>query len=236
MIKCIVVDDEPFALDLIKGYVTKTPYLELGGDFSNPFKALTFLLQNSVDLVFLDINMPELSGIQLLKSLPNRPLVVFTTAYPEFGAESYEYDAIDYLLKPVKYERFLKAANKALEFSGHGQAPLTDHSEKFTESDKPEYIFLKSGTQVNKVRTDQILYIEGAGNYMTFFTREKKIMTLLSMTEVTEMLPADQFVRVHKSYIVNKDSIEVIEKHRLRINKQFIPIGITYRGKDLKFK
>ncbi len=234
--RCMVVDDEPLALELIKGYVTKTPFLELAGGFSNPFKALTFLMQNHVDLVLLDINMPELSGIQLLKSLPARPLVVFTTAYPEFGAESYEYDAIDYLLKPVKYERFLKAVNKALDYSGHGQVPLQDHPETAATSDQSEYILIKSGTQVNKIRTDQILYIEGAGNYMTFHTKEKKIMTLLSMTEVSEMLPAKRFVRVHKSYIVNKDSIDVIEKHRLRINKQFIPIGITYRSMDLKFK
>jgi len=234
--KCMVVDDEPFALDLIGGYVKKTPFLELSGGFSNPFKALTFLMNHSVDLVFLDINMPELSGIQLLKSLPTRPMVIFTTAYPEFGAESYDYDAIDYLLKPVKYERFLRAVNKAVEYSGHGSGQQPDHPEIALPAGKPGYVLIKSGTQVNKIRTDQILYIEGAGNYMTFFTKEKKIMTLLSMAEVLELLPAGHFVRVHKSYIVNTDCIDVIEKHRVIINKQSIPIGVTYRGADLKFK
>jgi two-component system, LytTR family, response regulator len=216
----MVVDDEPLALDLIVGYITKTPFLELSGSFSNPFKALTFLIDQPECLVFLDINMPELSGIQLLKSLPVKPMVVFTTAYPEFGAESYEYDAIDYLLKPVKYERFLKAANKAMELV----------------SDRHDYVLIKSGTQVNKVRTDDILYVEGAGNYMTFFTKGKKIMTLLSMTEVLALLPSSKFVRIHKSYVVNSDSIDVIEKHRVLINKQSIPIGVTYRGTDIRFK
>ncbi len=232
----MVVDDEPLALELIEGYITKTPFLQLVGSFPNPFKALTFLMQNSVDLLFLDINMPELSGIQLLKSLPTRPLVVFTTAYPEFGAESYDFDAIDYLLKPVKYERFLKAVNKAREYSGHGSAIHPDPIEKEASAKTTEYILIKNGTQVNKIRTDQILYIEGAGNYMTFFTREKKIMSLLSMSEVLDLLPDGRFVRVHKSYIVNKDNIDIIEKHRLIINKQPIPIGITYRNTDLKFK
>lgn len=232
----MVVDDEPFARDLIEGYVIKTPFLELTGGFSNPFRALTFLMDHSVDLLFLDINMPELSGIQLLKSLPGKPMVVFTTAYPEFGAESYDYDAIDYLLKPVKYERFLKAVNKAIDYAGHGlgHAPVRPENKIITES--PEFIMIKSGTQVNKVRTDQILYVEGAGNYMNFLTKEKKIMTLLNMKEVLELLPADKFVRVHKSYVVNKDCIDVIEKHRLIINKQSIPIGITYRGTDLKLQ
>jgi len=216
----MVVDDEPLALDLIVGYITKTPFLELSGSFSNPFKALTFLMDQPECLVFLDINMPELSGIQLLKSLPVKPMVVFTTAYPEFGAESYEYDAIDYLLKPVKYERFLKAANKAMELV----------------SDRPDYVLIKSGTQVNKVRTNDILYVEGAGNYMTFFTKGKKIMTLLSMTEVLELLPSSNFVRIHKSYVVNSDCIDVIEKHRVLINKESIPIGVTYRGTDIRFK
>jgi two-component system LytT family response regulator len=232
----MVVDDEPFALDLILGYVSRTPFLELSGAFSNPFKALTALLNNSVDLVFLDINMPELSGIQLLKSLPTRPMVVFTTAYSEFGAESYEFDAIDYLLKPVKYERFLKAVSKAMEHSGHGILQQPEIPENLPVVDNPPFILIKSGTRVNKVRTDQILYIEGAGNYMTFHTREKNIMALLSMTEVLEMLPAGRFVRIHKSFVVNKDCIDVIEKHRVIINRQSIPIGVTYRSMDLKFK
>lgn len=234
--KCINVDDEPYALDLIGGYISKTPFLEFAGSFPNPFKAMTFLMNNSIDLVFLDINMPELSGIQLLKSLPARPMVIFTTAYPEFGAESYEYDAIDYLLKPVKYERFLKAVNKALEFSGLRHEPQPGYPENLAQADNPEYVLIKSGNQINKIRTDHILYIEGAGNYMNFHTKEKKIMTLLSMTEVLELLPANRFVRVHKSYVVNKDYIDVIEKHRVIINKQSIPIGITFRGTEMKFK
>jgi two-component system LytT family response regulator len=225
--KCMVVDDEPLAKDLIDGYIQKTPFLELTASFSNPFKALAFLTGQTVDLLFLDINMPELSGIQLLKSLPVPPPVIFTTAYSEFAAESYDYGAVDYLLKPVKYERFLKAVNRAGEIKG--QSTLANAAATGSEPQRSGFVLIKSGTQINKVRTDQILYVEGAGNYMTFYTRDKKIMSLLSMTEVLELLPPDQFVRVHKSYIVNPEHIDIIEKHRVIINKQSIPIGVTYR-------
>jgi len=223
----MVVDDEPMAKDLIDGYIKKTPFLRLAASFSNPFKALDYLTKQPVDLLFLDINMPELSGIQLLKSLPVPPLVIFTTAYSDFAAESYDYGAVDYLLKPVKYERFLKAVNRAADLKAHSvpSNPVITVS----EHSRNGFVLIKSGTQINKVRIDQILYVEGAGNYMTFFTREKKIMSLLSMTEVLQLLPPDQFVRVHKSYIVNPEHIDIIEKHRVIINKQSIPIGVTYR-------
>ena len=171
--KCIVIDDEPFALELISGYSKKTPFLEFAGGFTNPFKALTFLINSSVDLIFLDINMPELSGIQLLKSLSSAPKVVFTTAYSEYGAESYDYDAIDYLLKPIKYERFLKAVHKAIDITKKESV----NSEKIKEHDG--FIFIKSGKQRFKIPVDEILYIEGAGNYMTFYTLNKKITPVI---------------------------------------------------------
>lgn len=220
---CIVVDDEPFALELIEGYINRTPFLTLSVSFSNPFKALTYLSGHKTDLLFLDINMPELSGIQLIKSLTTPPPVIFTTAYSEFAAESYDYGAVDYLLKPVKYERFLKAVSRALELQDH-QSHV-----KAENRDPDGYVLIKSGTRINKIRTHQILYIEGAGNYMTFFTRDKKIMSLLTMSEVLTLLPPDQFVRIHKSYIVNREQIDVIEKHQVLINKQAIPIGVTFR-------
>lgn len=223
--KCIVIDDEPFALNLIRDYVLKTPYLELVETFSNPFKALTFLTSNCVDLIFLDINMPELSGIQLLESLPYQPKVIFTTAYPEYGAESYEYNAVDYLLKPVKYERFLKAVNKVNNSANdHPKENITITNTKIDNE-----LFIKSGTQVHKLNTNDILYVEGAGNYMTFFTKELRILTLLKMTEVLDLLPLNKFIRVHKSYIVSLKHIDIIEKHRVIIDKKSIPIGITYR-------
>ena len=224
--KCIAIDDEPFALNLIRDYIDKTPFLEFAGEFSNPFKALSFLMNNTVDLVFLDINMPELSGIQLLNSLPVRPLVIFTTAYSEYAAESYEYDVVDYLMKPVKYERFLKAVNKA------GDRIKDRNSEKqssVSTSQINESVYIKSGTQIHKVNLKDILFIEGAGNYMAFNIAGKKILSLLNMKEVLELLPSDTFVRVHKSYVVSINHIELIETHRIVINKVSIPIGITYR-------
>ncbi len=215
---CIVVDDEPFALELISNYVLKTPSMELLNSFTNPFKALSYLQNNSVDLVFLDINMPELTGLQLIKSLNNPPRVIFTTAYPEFGAESYEYNAIDYLLKPIKYERFLKAVDK-----------IGNALDKSLSNDKNENVFIKSGTQINQVSINSIRYIEGAGNYMIFYTDSKKIMALMSMKEVSELLPGNEFVRIHKSFVVSLSHIDIIEKHRVIIQGDPVPIGITYR-------
>jgi len=221
--KCIAIDDEPFALELIAGYIQRTPFLELAGTFTNPFKAMSFLMNTKVDLIFLDINMPELSGIQLLKSLSTTPKVVFTTAYTEYGAESYDYNAVDYLLKPVKFERFLKAVNKVIDISSK------ENVKNETIKEHDDFIYIKSGTQTIKVPVDEILYIEGAGNYMTFFTLNKKIMSLFSMNELIHILPRDKFVRIHKSYIIAVKHINVIEKSRVIINKVPIPIGITYR-------
>lgn len=222
--KCIVIDDEPYALELISGYIKKTSFLEFAGGFTNPIKALTFLMNTSVDLIFLDINMPELSGIQLINSLSIVPKVVFITAYSEFGAESYDYDAVDYLLKPVKYERFLKAVNKVIDCSKKENVK----GENLKENDG--FIFIKSGKQVFKVAAEEILFIEGTGNYMTIYTLNKKILSLLTMNQTLQILPANMFVRIHKSYIVSVKHIDIIEKCRVIINKRPIPIGITYRA------
>ena len=224
--RCIAVDDEPYALELISGYIQKTPFLEYLGGFTNPFKAMAFLLETPVDLVFLDINMPEISGIELLKSLPSIPKVIFTTAYSEFGAESYEFNAIDFLLKPVKYDRFLKAVNKA---NGNVafQKESTVVSQKVEQANAS--ILVKSGSQLLKIQTDDILYIEGAGNYITFYTKTGKTMALLPLSEILKMLPANNFVRIHKSYIISVKHIGIIERARVIINRTAIPIGITYR-------
>ncbi|PKP46332.1 MAG: DNA-binding response regulator [Bacteroidetes bacterium HGW-Bacteroidetes-11] len=226
--RCVVIDDEPFALDLIKDYIQRTPFLELVQLYSNPFKALDFLNKEKVDLIFLDINMPELSGIQLIKTLHVPPMVIFTTAYPEFAAESYEYSAVDYLIKPIKYERFLKAVNKAsgtlcsASLKSRQQAPKpvekTDNS-----------MFIKSGTQLVKISPDDITYIEAAGNYMCFHTRDRKVLALLTMNEVLELLPDDEFVRIHKSYIISLKHLESVDRHDVVAGGKLIPIGVTYR-------
>lgn len=231
--RCIVVDDEPFALELAADYVRKTPFLELVGTFSNPVKALAFLMEREVDLVFLDINMPELSGMQLLHALPRKPMVVFTTAYPEFGAESYNYDAVDYLLKPINYARFLKAVNKAVELQNLKKKDKPAPTEPAIHAQDKSHVLIKSGTQTFKVKLEDILYVEGAGNYMAFCTKGKKILSLLTMKEALELLPADQFVRVHKSYIVSLNHLNVIERHQVTIAGKAIPIGLTYREQFL---
>jgi DNA-binding LytR/AlgR family response regulator len=225
MIRCIAVDDEPFALELISGYIQKTPFLQYVEGFTNPFKAMSFLLENQVDLVFLDVNMPEISGIELLKSLPTIPIIIFTTAYPEFGAESYEFNAVDFLLKPVKYDRFLKAVNKINNLPSQKENPIIHHN----NDQQQESILIKSGTQIFKVLTDDILYIEGAGNYITFFNKTGKIMVLLPLNDILKLLPSNTFIRIHKSYIISLKHLEIIEKSRVIINSTRIPIGITYR-------
>lgn len=228
--KCIIVEDEPFALELTRGYVLKTPFLSLSGAFTNPFKALTFLMQNEIDLIFLDINMPELSGLELLNSLPVAPMVIFTTAYPEFGAESYNYNAVDYLLKPIPYGRFLKAVNKAVELRSTKVEDKQLLSQSQERTSPGEQVFLKSGNKLHKVKIDSIFYIEGAGNYMAFhLSGGKKILSLLNMSELMQILPVDQFVRIHKSYVVAINHLDIIERHQVTIQGKPIPIGLTYR-------
>lgn len=233
--KCIIVEDEPFALELIKGYALRTPFLTISDVFTNPFKALTFLMENEVDLIFLDINMPELSGLELLNSLPVAPMVIFTTAYSEFGAESYNYNAVDYLLKPITYGRFLKAVNKAVDLKGTKSEEKPTDLEFEDTAASTEQIFLKSGNKLHKVKVADIQYIEGAGNYMAFyFTGGKKILSLINMSELMELLPRDRFVRIHKSYVISLDHIDFIQRHQVSIQEKFIPIGLTYREHFLK--
>ena len=215
--RCIAVDDEPFALELISGYIQKTPFLEFIAGFTNPFKAMSFLSKTPIDLVFLDINMPEISGIDLLKSLSHVPKVIFTTAFAEFGAESYEFNAVDFLLKPVKYDRFLKAVNKA-------NVTANQSAETAKES-----ILVKSGSQIFQIAIADILYVEGAGNYMTFYTKTGRVMALMPMNDILKMLPSKTFMRIHKSYIISLTHVDIIEKARVIINKIPIPVGITYR-------
>ncbi|MBG8556121.1 response regulator transcription factor [Hymenobacter sp. BT594] len=207
-------------------YIQKTPSLQYIGEFTNPFQAMAFLVSTPVDLVFLDINMPELSGLELLRSLPVIPNIVFTTAYSEFGAESYEFNAIDFLLKPIKYERFLKAVNKASSYplTPKGGATPAQPVEPPSES-----ILVKSGTKRFRIEPDDILYIEGGGNYITFHTKNGKITTLLPMNDVLKLLSPATFVRIHKSYIVSLKHIGIIERASVIIQNKSIPIGITYR-------
>lgn len=220
--KCLVIDDEPKAVEILCDYIEKAPDLECAAAFRDPLKALNYIQSNPVDLLFLDINMPDLSGIQFLNALEHHPLVIFTTAYSEYALDSYDYDAVDYLLKPIEFDRFLKAVNKAFRRyreKKRGRLPLRGDS---------GYIFIKSGTDYRKLDTQSILYIKGTGNYLTFVTPNKEILTLLTMKEALEILPP-QFQRIHRSYIINLDHAELIEAEEVKIKDQRIPIGDHYR-------
>lgn len=233
MLKCIAIDDEPKALDVVELYVKKTPFLELTGRFRDSLEALDFVKANSVDLLFLDINMPDLNGIEFLQTLSKKPMVIFTTAYSEYAVQSYDFDAIDYLLKPFTFPRFLKAANKALD-----QFNLV-HQE--TESKDSELknplisnLVFKSGSDMYNIKLDDILYIEGAQNYIFIHTKETKIMSLMRMKEIELKLPEELFMRIHKSYIIALQQIDKIESYQVSIKGHEIPIGKTYKEAFLR--
>ena len=220
--KCLVIDDEPKAIEILSDYIEKVPNLDCTGTFRDPLKALNYIQNNPVDLLFLDINMPDLSGIQFLNTLEYQPLVIFTTAYSEYALDSYDYDTVDYLLKPIEFDRFLKAVNKAFRRYKEGKKG------KLPLGGADEYIFIKSGTDYYKLETSNILYIRGTGNYLTFVTLKKEILTLLTMKEALEILPP-QFHRIHKSYIINFDNVDLIDTDEVKIKDQRIPIGDYYR-------
>jgi two-component system LytT family response regulator len=226
MIRCAVIDDEPMALELLQDYISKTPFLELAGSYRDALKALKQIRDDPVDLIYLDVNMPDLSGIQFLNALPERPLIIFTTAYSQYAVESYDYEAVDYLLKPVEFDRFLKASNRAYD-KFRRRSP--DKNQKRSADAQPETVFIKSGIEIHQVRPGEILYIEGAGNYVQFVLNEKNVMSLMTMSEALELLRDHMFVRIHRSYIVAAAHIDVIEPEFVKIHKKKIPIGESYR-------
>ncbi len=226
-IKCIVVDDEPLAIEIIETYIERIPYLTLEHSFTNGIEALQYLKENRTDLMFLDIQMPDLTGIQLMKILTTPPLVVFTTAYDNYALKSYEVEAVDYLLKPIDFERFVRAAEKVwkrIENKSSCSGISIDNNEK-----RESFIFIKTEYRIQRVEKDEILYIEGMKNYLRIVTRTGKYMTLQSFRNIQMLLPEHTFVRVHKSYLVALDKIDSIERGRIKIGAQIIPIGETYR-------
>ena len=220
MITCIAIDDEPKALEVIERYCRKTNLVELRGTFREPVKAIEFLSREKVDLIFLDINMPDISGMQLVQTLSPCPMIIFTTAYSHYAVESYELNALDYLLKPITFERFLAAVNKA---------PETLSSKKSIGMEAEATVFIKSGPQTYQVKLAEILYLEKDGNYITIHLKDKNILIRENMGDVFDLVPAADFVRVHKSYVVAIKHIAMIEVHQLVINGEKIPVGSTYR-------
>lgn len=234
-LKCVVIDDEPMALDLIKSYVEKTQFLELLGAYHNPIEALSFVQTNEVDLVYIDINMPGITGLQFIKSLQNNLLYVLTTAYSEFAVESYTLNVVDYLLKPIEFDRFLNATTKALHlFKLNNPKKIISNIEHIPGFIKPKSIKVKSGNKIYQIQTSEIRYIQGSGNYVTIHTLAEKIMTLYNMNDITKLLPKDDFTRVHKSFIVALKHIDVVESHKITLNSVSIPIGQTYRNDFFK--
>jgi two-component system, LytTR family, response regulator len=228
IIKCVAIDDEPLALEKIADYINNIPYLKLNGKFDNALAALPELKKHTIDLLFLDIQMDGLSGIQLLESLSNKPLVIFTTAYDKFAIKGYELNAIDYLLKPISFERFLKSAEKA--YSAIEKINIQPNLINSPISEKViDFIFIKSGVKHEQVKFSDILYIEGMKDYLRIHTSSKKIMTLMSFSQLGHMLPSDNFIRIHRSYIVSIDKIEEIERAHVKICGNNIPVGDAYR-------
>lgn len=218
--KAIAIDDEPLALQVVRSHASKVSFMELKACFTNAFEALEYLQKEPVDLLFIDIKMPDITGLEFVASLQRKPMVVFTTAYTEHAVTSFELDAIDYLLKPFSLARFIKACNKAqelLQLRSQGvPTPVKDH------------LFLKTGYEQVKVYFEDILYMEGAGNYVTFVLEDKKLLSRMTMSEMLELLPPDMFVRVHRSYVVAKNKIEKIERHQVSIKGTQVPVGASF--------
>lgn len=221
MLRTIAIDDEPIALEVVKSLSAKVPFIDLAACFTNAFEALSFLKNEKIDLIFLDIKMPDITGIDWLKSVSRPPMIIFTTAYSEHAVESFELDAVDYLLKPFSLARFLKAANKAHE--------LYRLKNNQTEGNNSAHsIFIKSGYEQIKIDLNDISYVQSAGNYLHFILYNQKILSRLTMNEAEEMLPAARFTRIHRSYIVANDKVTRIDKSFVWINDISLPIGAGY--------
>ncbi|MBS1619374.1 MAG: response regulator transcription factor [Bacteroidetes bacterium] len=220
MLHCVIIDDEPLAADLLQSYIEKTPELRLLQSFNDAPAAAAYIGSNAVDLIFLDVEMPHMNGIQLLESLPKPPMVIFTTAYSEYAAQGFELDAIDYLLKPFDLTRFQRAVNKALDYHRYLQ--------KEAETATP-YIFVKSEYQVIKINLDEIRYIEALDDYIKIYTTAgRPILTLMTLKAMAERLPEDKFARVHRSFIVSLTKIESVRNRKVRIGDAEIPVGNSY--------
>ncbi|WP_242133879.1 LytR/AlgR family response regulator transcription factor [Aestuariivivens marinum] len=221
MITAIAIDDEPKAIKVIEHHASKIEHLQLVAHFYNADDALQFLRQNPIDFIFLDINMPNVSGMEMLNKLQHQPLIVFTTAYSEYALESYNFNAVDYLLKPFELDRFQLAIKKVEERL---------ESTKYNSS----YFFIKDGFKTIKIAFEDILHIKGSGNYLDVVSKEKTFSPRMTFTEIVEKLPASQFVRVHQSYVINISKIDKIENNHVSIGEHKIPIGNRYKTPFLK--
>lgn len=227
---CIIVEDEILAQDILVKYINAFSSLQFLHVFDNASEALAYLNDHTVDIIFLDINMPELSGIKFLKLAKGKPQIILTTAYSEYALEGYEYAVCDYLLKPIRYERFLKAVNIAIERIGKPAIENLHSNDQL-----PDHMFIKEDQQVHKINFDSLLYIQGMGNYLKVFLADKKIIiTRTTIIEIEEQLPVNLFLRIHKSYIISMKSIGKISFGQIDIDGKLIPIGATYKQEVMK--
>lgn len=217
-INCIVIDDEPLARKGLKEYITDVDFLNLTGEFDNPVKAAEIISRGEVQLLFLDIQMPKITGLDFFKTLQNPPPVIFTTAYPQYALEGFEVNALDYLVKPISFDRFFKAVLKAKDY-------YEVRESNKSEAAATEYFFIKADNKLVKIFFDELLYVEALQNYVIIHTPVKKYMTYLTFKSVEEYLPADKFIKIHKSYIVAASKIDSIEGNDIRIGQQHIPIS-----------
>jgi len=235
-LKCIAIDDEPLALDIIEDYVSKVPFLELVKRTENAIEALQLVQAGGIDLVFLDIQMPELTGIQFLKIANGKSNYILTTAYSQYALESYDLNVSDYLLKPIAFDRFYKAVEKvnnrmnSVGTTAPVPQPVISTAPSTTAGNPvQDFIFVKTEHKIQKIELKDVLYIEGLKDYISIFTKTERVITLQNMKKMEETLPKGQFIRVHKSYIIALDKIESIERSRISIHGKVIPIGDTYR-------
>lgn len=233
MLNCIAVDDENLALDLIEDNIYKVPFLNLVKRCKNPFEAMEVLQNQAIDLIFLDIQMPGITGVQFLQSLTNNPMVIFVTAYKQYAIEGFNLNVIDYLLKPIDFERFLKAANKALELYSLKHKAITNENVIVA---KNAAIFVNADYSLVKIKTDEIIYVEGLKDYVkiNLISSNKPVVTRMTMKAIEEKLPASEFFRVHKSFIVSLDKIESIRNLKIKIGVAQIPISESYSEEFFK--
>ena len=231
ILNCLIVDDEPLALDLLEEYIHRTPFLSLAGRSHSGAEALHLLSEGEIDLLFLDIQMPHLNGIELSKMIGERPRVIFTTAFEQYALEGFRVDALDYLLKPISYAEFLRAANKALQWFEKEEALKAAKESTSNATSSPHSIIVKADYKQVQIALEDILYIEGVGDYIKIHTlgENRPIVTQMSMKAAEERLPADRFVRIHRSYIVNMDRIKTIERGRVVFGKEYLPVSDSYK-------
>ena len=223
ILKCAIIDDEPLAADLLTSYVKKTPELSLVGTFSSAVNAMKTLRSQPVDLLFLDIQMPELSGLEFAKLLPRETKIVFTTAFDRYALEGYKVNAAGYLLKPVSYEDFMKTVNKVMNL-----AQKESLNQMFSQQ---QFIFVKSEYKLHKIMFDDILYIEGVKDYVKIYIENdrKAIMSLMNMKKLEDFLPQPRFMRIHRSFIINTSKISMVDRGRIVIGNEFIPVSESYK-------